>query len=60
MSDKEIILDTVENIDDKSSFAEILYTLYMQFEIQKGIKDMENGKVKTTDEVRKIINGNMD
>lgn len=60
MSDKEIILDTVENIDDKSSFEEILYTLYMQFEIQKGIKDMENGKVKTTDEVRKIINGNMD
>lgn len=38
----------------------ILYTLYMQFEIQKGIKDMENGKVKTTDEVRKIINGSMD
>ncbi len=60
MSDKEIILDTLENIDDKSSFEEILYTLYVQFEIQKGIKDMENSKVKSTEEVRKIINGNMD
>ncbi len=51
MSDKEIILNTLENIDDKISFEEILYTLYVQFEIQKGIKDMENGKVKSTEEV---------
>ena len=47
MSDKQLILNTVENIDDKTSYEEILYTLYLQFEVQKGIKDMENGKVKT-------------
>lgn len=56
MSDKQLILNTVENIDDKTSYEEILYTLYLQFEVQKGIKDMENGKVKTTAQVKEIIN----
>lgn len=56
MSDKQLILNTVENIDDTTSYEEILYTLYLQFEVQKGIKDMENGKVKTTAQVKEIIN----
>lgn len=56
MSDKQLILDTVKNIDDSTSYEEILYTLYMQYEIQKGIKDFENGKTKTTKEVKEIIN----
>lgn len=55
MSDKQLILNTVENIDDKTSYEEILYTLYLQFEVQKGIKDMENGKLKTTEQVKEII-----
>ena len=56
MSDKELILDTVQDIEDGKSYEEILYALYMQFEIQKGIKDMEEGNTKTTDEVKEIIN----
>jgi len=56
MSDKQLILDTVENIDDTTSYEEILYTLYLQFEVQKGIKDMENGKTKTTKQLKEIIN----
>ncbi len=55
MSDKQLILDTVQSIDDKLSYEEILYTLYMQLEIQKGIKDMEEGNTKTTKEVKEII-----
>lgn len=56
MSDKQLILNTVQNIDDKANYEEILYTLYLQFEIQKGIKDIGQGNVKTTAEVTKIIN----
>ena len=56
MSDKQLVLNTVQNIDDKANYEEILYTLYLQFEIQKGIKDIEQGNVKTTAEVTKIIN----
>lgn len=56
MSDKQIILNRVQNMDDTKSYEEILYDLYMQFEIQKGIKDMEEGNTKTSDEVKEIIN----
>ena len=56
MNDKQLILNTVKNIDDKTSYEEILYTLYAQLEIQKGIKDMEAGNIKTSSKVKDIIN----
>ena len=55
MSDKQLILDTVQNISETYSYEEILYTLYTQLEIRKGIKDMEKGNVKTTKEVKELI-----
>lgn len=55
MSDKQLVLDTVQNIDDTTSYEEILYTLYTQLEVQKGIKDMEEGNTKTSKEVKDII-----
>lgn len=56
MSDKQLILNTVKNIDDETSYEEILYTLYVQLEVQKGIKDMEEDNTKTGSEVKEIIN----
>lgn len=56
MSDKQLILNTVQSIDDTKSYEEILYALYMQLEIKKGIKDMEEGNTKTSAEVKEIIN----
>lgn len=55
MSDKQLVLNTVQNIDDATSYEEILYTLYAQLEVQKGIKDMEEGNIKTSEEVKEII-----
>lgn len=55
MSDKQLILNTLQNIEDSKTYEEILYALYMQFEIKKGIKDMEEGKVKSSEEVKEII-----
>ena len=55
MSDKQLVLNTVQNIDDTTSYEEILYTLYTQLEVQKGIKDMEGGNTKTSKEVKEII-----
>lgn len=55
MSDKQLILNTVSNIEDTKTYEEILYTLIMQLEIQKCIKDMENGNMKTTEELKEII-----
>ena len=48
MSDKQLVLNTVQNIDDSTSYEEILYTLYTQLEVQKGIKDMKEGNTKTS------------
>ena len=56
MSDKQLILNTDKNIDDETSYEEILYTLYVQLEVQKGIKDMEEDNTKTGSEVKEIIN----
>lgn len=56
MSDKQLILNTVQNLEDSKSYEEILYTLYLQYEVQKGIKDYESGRVKTTEQVKEIIN----
>ena len=55
MSDKQLVLNTVQNIDDTTSYEEILYTLYTQLEVQKGIKDMEEGNTKNSSEVMEII-----
>ena len=55
MSDKQLILNTVQNIDDTTSYEEILYALYTQLEVQRGIKDMEKGNTKTSNEVKEII-----
>ena len=55
MSDKQLVLNTVQNIDDATSYEEILYTLYTQLEVQKGIKGMEEGNTKTSKEVKEII-----
>ena len=55
MSDKQLILNTVSNIEDTKTYEEILYTLIMQLEIQKCIKDMENCNMKTTEELKEII-----
>lgn len=56
MSDKQLILKTVQAIDDKKSYEEILYELYMQLEIRKGLEDSKSGRTKTNKEVKEIIN----
>lgn len=55
MSDKQLILNIVEKIDETTSYEDILYALYMQYEVTKGIKDMEEGNVKSSEEIKEII-----
>lgn len=55
MNDKELIMDTVQSIKDTTSYEEILYMLYVQLEIKKGISDMKNGNTKNSEEVKEII-----
>ena len=56
MKDKQIVLNIVKKMDDNISYDEILEKLYVQSEILKGIKDMEEGRMKKNEEVKEIIN----
>ena len=40
MSAKQLILNTVQEIEETQSYEEILYTLFMQMEIKNGIDDI--------------------
>lgn len=45
----------MNKIDENTKYEDILYALYMKNEVSKGIKDMEEGNVKNSKEVKKII-----
>jgi len=55
MSDKQLTLKVLEEIDDNANIEDILYTIYTQHKIIKGLKDVEDGNVKTTEQVKAII-----
>ena len=48
MSDKQKILEVLTNINDSTSYEEILYKLYVNYRIEKG-------KTKTYEQVKEII-----
>lgn len=55
MSDKQLALNILKNIDDDKTFEEIIEILYMGLQIKKGIKDYEEGQTMTLEEVRNYI-----
>ena len=55
MSDKQLTLKILETMDDNVKLEDILYAIYMQYKINKGLDDIENDKVKTAEEVKEII-----
>lgn len=55
MSDKQKIIESLNNIDDTATFEEILYQLYFQYKIEKGLQDVENGNYRPTEDVLREI-----
>ena len=55
MSDKQKIIETLNNIDDSATFEEIIYQLYFQYRIEKGLQDVENGNYRPSEGVLKEI-----
>lgn len=56
MSDKQRVMETLNSMSDEASFEDILYNLYVQYEISRGLEDVKNGNTYTSDELKKIIN----
>jgi predicted transcriptional regulator len=48
---KEEVIDLLNQLPDDSTLEEIQYHLYVRQKIQKGLHDVDQGKVKTQEEV---------
>ena len=48
---KEEVIDLLNQLPDDSTLEEIQYHLYVRQKIQKGLQDVDQGKVKTQEEV---------
>ena len=48
---KEEVMDLLNLLPDDSTLEEIQYHLYVRQKIQKGLQDVDQGKVKTQEEV---------
>ena len=52
-SAKEEVMQLLKELPDSSTFEEIQYHLYVRQKIQRGIKDVEEGRAYTQEEMEK-------
>ncbi len=50
---KQEVMELLKDLPDTSTLEEIQYHLYVRQKIQRGIKDVEEGRVYTQEEVEK-------
>jgi len=50
---KQEVMELLQQLPDDSSLEEIQYHLYVRQKIQRGLQDVEQGKVLTQEEVEK-------
>ena len=48
---KEEVIDLLKQLPDDSTMEEIQYHLYVRQKIQRGLQDVDQGKVQTQEEV---------
>ncbi len=53
---KESAIETIKRLPDGCSIEDIMYELNFVAQVVEGIKDADNGKTMTTDEVLKKFN----
>ena len=52
-SAKEEVMQLLKDLPDNSTLEEIQYHLYVRQKIQRGIKDVEDGRIYTQEEMEK-------
>jgi len=43
----------LQDLPEETSWDDLMYRIYVRQKIEKGLKDSENGRLRTTDELRK-------
>jgi predicted transcriptional regulator len=52
-SAKQEVMELLDDLPDDSTLEEIQYSLYVRQKIQRGLRDVEEGKTHTQEEVEK-------
>jgi predicted transcriptional regulator len=55
MTDKELILDVVNRAPDDASAEQIMYQVYVRSAIERGLKDVREGRVLTHEQVKRSL-----
>ena len=50
---KQEVMELLKDLPDTSTFEEIQYHLYVRQKVQRGIQDVEEGRIYTQEEVEK-------
>lgn len=54
-SPKTLTGELLKKLDDKSTFDDIMYELYVMQKIERGLKDIEEGRVLTHEQVKREL-----
>ncbi len=54
-SDKENVFDLLKELPDNVNFDEIIEAIYVRLKIQKGLKDLEEGRFYSHEEIKDLI-----
>lgn len=49
---KELALEVINGLPDDATMLDIIEALYIRVNIEKGLEDVKNGKLYTTEEVK--------
>lgn len=55
MSNKEAAIRAIQALPDDASTADIMYTMYVRFQIERGLRDIEAGNTISHEDVKREI-----
>lgn len=54
---KQIVYDVAEHLPDEASFDDALYALYVRQKLEEGLRDLDEGRTYTQEEVEQRLLG---
>lgn len=55
MTTKDTAIETIRTLADDADWEEIMYSLYVRQKVQKGVKDFEEGRVVSHEDLKKKL-----
>lgn len=52
---KQIVHDIADHLPEKATFDDALYTLYIRQKLEKGLRDLDEGRTYTQEEVEQRL-----